>query len=384
MLIPLGTDRALNRRSVVTPALIIANISVFIVMAALPQDAHERALEALWINPHDFRVWGLVTTAFLHGGFLHLLGNMVFLWVFGPGVEDRLGRVGFLGFYLFGAVASSGAHAAFQDAPAIGASGAVAAVAGGFLVLMPRVTVRCLVFFIIIGIIRIPAWWFVAFNIAKDLLLQATAGQHNIAALAHLAGYAFGGAACWALLATRTLKPEPHDLFSMSRQANRRRAFQAASRVGESRIQKKVGRRPSRHGDDSDPVPAFDEDLAEARARVSSALAEGDRAKLASAYRELLSEHGVGKSLMPRQTQLEMGNMLYEESEHQLASSAYEGFLKRYPRDAESPRVRLLLGLLNARYLNDPVRAKSLLKAAEGDLDEDHRRLARELLSDLG
>ncbi len=384
MLIPLGTDRALNRRSVVTPALIIANISIFIVMAALPDAAYERALEALWINPHEFRVWGLVTSAFLHATFLHLLGNMVFLWVFGPGVEDRLGRVGYLVFYLLGAAASSGAHAAFQDAPAIGASGAVAAVAGAFLVLMPRVTVRCLIFFIIIGIIRIPAWWFVAFNIAKDLVLHGMAGQHNIATLAHLAGYAFGGAACWALLASRTLKAEPYDLFSMSRQASRRRAFQAASRQGEARIQKQVGRKPSRNGDEAEPAPAFDEDLARARAKLTGAMGEGDREAATAAYRELLSEYGAAKSLMPRQTQLELGNILYEESEHQLASSAYEGFLKRYPRDPESPRVRLLLGLINARYLNDPVRAKSLLKDAEGDLDEDHRRLARELLRDLG
>lgn len=367
-----------------TPALIIANISIFIVMAALPDAAYERALEALWINPHEFRVWGLVTSAFLHAGFLHLLGNMVFLWVFGPGVEDRLGRVGYLVFYLLGAAASSGAHAAFQDAPAIGASGAVAAVAGAFLVLMPRVTVRCLIFFIIIGIIRIPAWWFVAFNIAKDLVLHGMAGQHNIATLAHLAGYAFGGAACWALLASRTLKAEPYDLFSMSRQASRRRAFQAASRQGEARIQKQVGRKPSRNGDEAEPAPAFDEDLARARAKLTGAMGEGDREAATTAYRELLSEYGAAKSLMPRQTQLELGNILYEESEHQLASSAYEGFLKRYPRDPESPRVRLLLGLINARYLNDPVRAKSLLKDAEGDLDEDHRRLARELLRDLG
>ncbi len=384
MLIPLGTDRALNRRSVVTPALIIANISVFIVMAALPESAHDRALASLWINPHDFRVWGLVTAAFLHAGFLHLLGNMVFLWVFGPGVEDRLGRGGFLAFYLLGAAASSGAHAAFQDAPAIGASGAVAAVAGAFLVLMPRVTVRCLIFFIIIGIIRIPAWWFVAFNIAKDLVMMGFQDSHNIAVLAHLAGYAFGGAVCWALLASRTLKPEPHDLFSMSRQANRRRAFQAASRHGEARIQKKVGRKPSRKDNDTDPVPAFDEDLALARAKLTGAMNEGDRDGARDAYRDLLAEHGVAKSLMPRQTQLDLGNILYEESEHQLAATAYEGFLKRYPRDPDSPRVRLLLGLINARYLNDPVRAKSLLKAAEGDLDEDNRRLARELLNELG
>src|SRR5690606_10854959 len=121
---------------------------------------------------------------------LHVLGNMLILWVFGTSVEDRLTRWWFLAFYLVGGAAAGAAHALLESSPALGASGAVAAVTGAAIVLFPRSNVKCIVFFFIIGIFNIPAWIFIAFAIAKDIFFAGLGGG-NVAYFAHLGGYAY-------------------------------------------------------------------------------------------------------------------------------------------------------------------------------------------------
>src|SRR5262249_20133954 len=145
----------------------------------------------LLVGGAHFRPWTLVTHAFLHAGWLHLLGNMVFLWVFGPNVEDRFTRIGVLIFYLVGGAAAGGAHALLEASPALGAGGAIAAVTGAYIVLFPRTLIKCIVFLIIIGIFQIPAWIFIVLAIAKDMVWVGLPTD-NVARFAHLGGYAFG------------------------------------------------------------------------------------------------------------------------------------------------------------------------------------------------
>ena len=112
---PLGTDRPLKRRSVIVPVLLGLNVGVFVVQLVLGA-TDERAAESLlrfgsvWRADLDW--WTPVTSTFLHGDFWHIFGNMLALFVFGPPVEDRLGRVGFTAFYLLGGVGSGLAHVA--------------------------------------------------------------------------------------------------------------------------------------------------------------------------------------------------------------------------------------------------------------------------------
>src|SRR5262245_12590261 len=131
MLIPIGTDRP-HRPPLVTPILIGLNVLIFlgqlIYQRLNGEQAYYRALEPLMISGPGFQVWQLITYAFLHAGWLHVLGNMVALWVFGPDVEDRLTRPGFVIFYICGGMIAGGLHALFEKNPALGASGAVAAV----------------------------------------------------------------------------------------------------------------------------------------------------------------------------------------------------------------------------------------------------------------
>jgi membrane associated rhomboid family serine protease len=149
--------------------------------------------QPLELPPVPRQIWAsLVTCMFLHGSWMHLLGNMWFLWLFGNNVEDRLGGLLYLLFYLGGGVVASGVHWAVDPEsviPVIGASGAIAAVLGAYAVTWPWARVSCLVFLVIfITIIDVPALvvlgvWFVA---------QVMAGQQS------LVGDVSGGVAWWA------------------------------------------------------------------------------------------------------------------------------------------------------------------------------------------
>ncbi|MBX3363681.1 MAG: rhomboid family intramembrane serine protease [Phycisphaeraceae bacterium] len=386
MIIPLGTDRPLSRSPKVTSWLIAANVLVAIGMLLLARFDAQRAenviqMFAVWGG--DFKVHTLLTSAFLHGGFLHLLFNMLTLWVFGPNVEDRLGRLGYLGLYGAGAAASGGLHAAFEDAAAIGASGAIAAVVGAYLVLFPRTQVRVLFFFIIIGVFSIPAWWFIAAAIAKDLLAQGLGQQNGIANLAHLGGYGFGFTTAWLLLATGRLSREPYDLFTVVRQSRRRSALRDAQ--FHAQAQKTRLEREAQRVAESGRADARIEAVSQARRRVVERLSRRDLDGAAAGYRALIEEFGRDAGTLGSQHMIELGKHYYAAGDYEMSVLVYERFLAAYPLDIEAASVRLLLGVLHARYLNDPVRAKVLLSEARDlGLDEEHDALAAQLLRDLG
>lgn len=125
-------------------------------------------------------LWGLVTHMFLHGGLLHLAGNMLFLWVFGDNLEDQMGRLGFLAFYLACGLIAAGAQIMwnpYSTVPMVGASGAIAGVMGGYLLMFPKARVDVIAIIIVfIKRFTIPAWvmlmaWFalqLGFGIASD------------------------------------------------------------------------------------------------------------------------------------------------------------------------------------------------------------------------
>jgi membrane associated rhomboid family serine protease len=147
----------------------------------------------------------ILTSMFLHGGWLHIIGNMLFLWVFGNNVEDSMGRARFLLFYLLGGLVAAYAQAAVDTsstAPTIGASGAVAAVLGGYILLHPRARVVTLVFIIFfVTLIEIPAmillgiWAVLQFLPALGQVGVTDLASDNVAYLAHVGGFLFGLAA---------------------------------------------------------------------------------------------------------------------------------------------------------------------------------------------
>lgn len=154
---------------------------------------------------HKSPVLSVLTAMFVHGSWLHLLGNMLFLFVFGNNVEDRLGRLRYLAFYLLIGYAATYGFAAINASstqPLVGASGAIAGVLGGYFVLYPRAKVLSLLTFFFFLPIRLPAWlvlgsWFVLQYVS--LRANAAGSGAGVAYLAHVIGFVLGAALCWPL-----------------------------------------------------------------------------------------------------------------------------------------------------------------------------------------
>lgn len=378
-MIPLGTDRALRRPTLVTPILIGLCVIIYGVQVVMARggDVVPPALERFVLTPGKSAWYSYITAAFLHGGFMHIFGNLLTLYVFGPAVEDRLGRLGFLGLYLAGAVGASALHAFFVDNPVIGASGAIAAVTGAFMVMFPRCNIRVFSFFIIIGLFTIPALWFIGIRIAYDFLLTGAGRSGNVATVAHLGGYGMGIGVAMLVLWLRWVPREATDLFTSAKQAVRRREFLEA--------QNERRRDQERRARAAAAEPVATDALAVDRAAVTHALGEPEAARLIEAYRGLVQRHRGPAAVLPRRTQYDVANALFKAGSHELAFSAYDGFATAYPADPELPQVRAMLGLIAARYLNDPERATRELRAAMEKLpDGPHKDLARTVLVELG
>ncbi len=140
----------------------------------------------------------LVTSMFLHGGILHLLGNMVFLWIFADNIESTIGSLRFLLFYLLGGIAATAAHIAtdpFSPIPMLGASGAISAVLGAYLVMYPKSRIKVFLLFLIFIPIRVPAVLFLGlwFYMQMTSGLGALSGESGgVAWWAHVGGFVFG------------------------------------------------------------------------------------------------------------------------------------------------------------------------------------------------
>jgi membrane associated rhomboid family serine protease len=162
----------------------------------------------------------LFSSMFMHGGFLHIAGNMLFLWVFGNNIEDRLGRVKFLLFYLLAGLIAVYTQALIDPgstAPTIGASGAIAGVLGAYAWLFPRARVLTLIFIIFfVTVVEIPAlillalWFILQFVPALGQVAVGSGGDQGVAYFAHVGGFVFGSAVAGTMLyAMRRRRTEP-------------------------------------------------------------------------------------------------------------------------------------------------------------------------------
>jgi membrane associated rhomboid family serine protease len=198
------------RRSfpVMTLLLILANVAVFSYQLSLTPKASDALVNTYGLVPHKIALalqgkrytpeqalLPLVTCMFLHGGFLHIIGNMWFLWIFGGNVEDSLGSIPYLFFYLFCGIGSGMAQVMFSwgsHLPSIGASGAISGVLGAYIVLFPASRILTLVPIIIIPwIVRLPAFIFIGLWFVLQFLSGLNSFDPSMAASA-------GGVAWWA------------------------------------------------------------------------------------------------------------------------------------------------------------------------------------------
>jgi membrane associated rhomboid family serine protease len=205
-MIPLG-DASRQPRSfpVVTTGIIVANVFVFVLelMGGEPFITRWAEVPATIVAGHRWIT--ILTAMFMHAGWMHIIGNMVFLWAFGPEIEDAMGPVRYLAFYLLSGVAASLAQIAIaphSTVPNLGASGAIAGVMGAFLITYPRDQIRALLmFFWWIRITFIPAAlligvWFLMqlFDQVGAVASSAGSAGGGVAYAAHVGGFIFGAA----------------------------------------------------------------------------------------------------------------------------------------------------------------------------------------------
>ncbi len=183
------------------PALGVSRNEIYYYAGVIPLEVTEQA-DLVQGDPLPW--WAsLVTSMFLHGGWLHIIFNMLFLWIFGNNVEDTMGRVKFLLFYLLCGLAASAAQVAIDPSstvPTVGASGAIAGVLGAYIVLFPRARVLSVItLFIFFPVIMVPAWVLLVIWFGLQLVqgLAALGAQTEVAFFAHVGGFVAGVALVW-------------------------------------------------------------------------------------------------------------------------------------------------------------------------------------------
>lgn len=200
-MIPLRALLQRNSTPSVTLALIFLNTLCFLFEMAQPMYLRNSFIEHYGLVPDHLYLPAFVTSMFLHGGWLHLIGNMWFLWVFGSHIEDAIGSGRFLIFYLISGVASALVQFVISigsPVPTIGASGAIAGVMGAFLILYPRVRVVTLIFVLFfVTTYDLPAalmliYWFALQLLSGVTSLSSVTQAQNIAWFAHVGGFLVG------------------------------------------------------------------------------------------------------------------------------------------------------------------------------------------------
>ncbi len=212
MFFPIRDDAPTYRKPYFTVGLIVVNSLIFVFTYMLGQREFQ-----LFTFQYGYIPYELVTSLelspeipapqyltpfssmFMHGGWMHLIGNMLFLWIFGNNVEDYFGSIKFLIFYLLAGLAAITIYTIFDSysqVPLVGASGAIAGVMGAYMVLHPNARITTLVVFIVIRFVQVPAKivlgvWF-GFQLLMSLTGMAGAGGGGVAWMAHVGGFMFG------------------------------------------------------------------------------------------------------------------------------------------------------------------------------------------------
>ena len=393
MFLPLGDEPNPRGTPVVTWTLIGVNAAVFLlvtlplsgvgpalddpvlaeyVQAIYPRLSSRMALEALLqqvsaydlvVFAHGFRpadpsVSALVTSMFLHGGFMHLAGNMLFLWIYGDNVEHRLGRWRYLAAYLGTGVLATLSHAVLDsgsDLPMVGASGAVSGVLGFYFVWFPRNRVRLwiMLFPFFMNVVYAPARLVLGLYLVVDNLLPLLAtsggGGGGVAYGAHIGGFV-GGLALAAWSARREVRARPPE-------------YAAATPVAEP-----------------DP-PVVDADPSSTRG-IRLLIAAGEHEEAAPAYFRLSPARTV-RLLMPRDS-LEFARWLANSEHPDAALVVYQRHLRDYPLGPYLAEAHLGAGLVQLYARNQPTAAyQHLMAVLDTDPHPETEAYARRALADI-
>lgn len=381
-MIPIGTDYQMRGRPWANYALVAANVGLFLLGRHGMTRASIMGISTLMLQPDNPQLHQFFTSMFLHAGWAHLIGNMLFLWIFGNAVNDRFGHLGYLAFYLSGGVLAGVGYLLLSGtAPVLGASGAISAVTGAYLVLLPRTRVTVLFFFFyILTPMEISSLFFLLFQLVYNLVMSLStrvAGQYasGVAYAAHSSGYVFGIAVSAALLATRLLPRDPFDLLNLISASRRRSRYRRMATRGfdpfgfvSPSLRRQSPRKVKARTVESPPADTPAGRQLQLRKDISTACRRGDLTEAASKYLQLVQI--ADDALLSLPQQLDVANQLMASNQYPAAADAYERFLKHYGKYEHLADIHLMLGLIYGRYLNQFEQAIEHLELAIKGLED--------------
>lgn len=382
MIIPIRTDYRMTRTPWVNYGLIAINVILFLLNY---NGGYRARIEDLMLHPDNPELHQFFTSVFLHAGWTHIIGNMLFLWVFGNAVNDRFGNVGYLAFYLAGGIlAGVGYLLLSANAPVLGASGAISAVTGAYLVLLPRVrvTLLALLFYIFMPF-EVSSLYFLLFQLVFNLwmsLSPSVTGQASggVAYVAHSSGYVFGIAVAGVFLALRIIPRDPYDLLSLIGASHRRRRYRRAVAGGYDPFSP-VGSKLRRGGGRWVETRLVDDAAADGEAtrqiqlrrRISESASANDLPGAARTYLELLEIDP--QAVLGRRQQLDVANQFMASEQYPAAANAYERFGEHYGDYEHLADIYLMLGLIYGRYIRQYDRAERYLQQAMEKLGDPRK-----------
>ncbi len=377
---PIGTDCAQRRFPWMNVLLIAANILIFLFSYPfnhLPGQPGISPYSGLWqwcdpylLSPQNLHLSQFITYQFLHAGLSHIFFNMLFLYGFGNNLNEKLGHVGYLAFYLTGGILAGCGQVMASTAPTLGASGAISAVTGLFLVLLPRTHIRMFVsiFFLYIDVWEIPSMFFVLFKLGEDVVERFLGGS-DVAYMAHISGTVAGIVIGLVLLLARLVQRDHYDLLAMLNRYRRRKAYEAVVATGYNPFLPSASA-PAvagvaglfNRGEIDGPTRApgrssYRESAHRDRPAHSPARTSRCRAALPPSS---CVRHIDPTQFLPEQEQLDIANQLMADGRYPEAAAAYEDYLRVYPGASQRDPSTLILGLIYARYFPKPDRARAL------------------------
>ena len=382
LIIPIRTESNIRRTPLVNYVLIGANVFLFLIFNYGMADTAMTSFKEQYLYFHSAEpaLYQFFTYQFLHADVWHLLGNLLFLWVFGNSVNAKMGNVPYLLFYLAGGVFAAWGYAVITARPfhLVGASGAVAAVTTAYLALFPRSRVTVLVWlFIFIHFFELPAMIIIGLKIIvwDNIIAPGLGGQGAVAHGAHLAGYLFGFVSALGMLLMRALPRDQFDILALWKRWHQRREFAAAMSDPAAAAKAQYGS-VARAAPADPKQQAIDEQrfdkISNLRSRISEALERPDTAAGAELYGQLLEIDS--QQCLSERHQLDIARHFYGAGHFPEAAAAFERYVEYYPLSIEAGNVRLLLGIINARDLRDyEVADKHLTESMERLRDQARR-----------
>jgi membrane associated rhomboid family serine protease len=358
MLLPVGDDSDSHVVPVVNMGIVVLNILVFAAVNVLGNDVTaQNVFDGYGIVPGDLAWYQFLTSLFLHGGWMHIIGNMWFLWVFGDAVENRLGHVGYAVFYLVAGIGASVFYLLFTPKtlmPCIGASGAIFGVVASYAILFPRNEIRMLYWFwLFVGTFHVKAVWIVGFWVVEQVVtwhLMSEFGRvGGIAYAAHVGGALFG---ILLAVAVRTWWPEERIVDDWG---------PSFPITGGERWSPAAG--PSAPPPTPPVVPLGFDDPPESEVSsmddVSRAFANDDPERALELYRQHAACRPGAPMAAP--AQIAIADALFKRADFDEALDAYRLYLDAYGAEAHAATAKFRAAVILSRRRGENAEAAKLL-----------------------